>query len=443
LEAADGAARKDVSLRPRGTVRAVWLVAALAAPVHPGTPREILQRALTRLRAEAGNLSRYACVETVERQYFRAPEQPAAACTAATPAAGRLEAVDRLRLEVTFSGGHEIYSWPGATRFDSRDVSEIVREGPIATGSFGTHLLGIFDNPGVRFEFAGERHDGARRLLEYRFTVPLEASRYHVRAGSVAETIPYRGSFRLNADSLELDRLTFQAEPNPAATSMCALDAELDYSPVPAHGDLLLPERGQLRIGFQSGRQTNNVTTFAACREYTANSEVVFEEAPSESAAAPAASRTPQIALPIGLPVTVEFTAPIDSATAAAGDLVVAKVVHPVRRAGSADTLIPAGAAVHGRLTRVERHLLPEPYFLFAMSFNRLDWDGASHRFAARLEPSAELMRRLGANALSEGGGGVRYWSVGVLLFPSGRDRWVIPAGYKSKWMTLAVRARP
>jgi len=440
LEAAARAARKDVSLRP---ARAVWLIVMLAAPVHPGTPEETLQRALVRLRAESGNLSRYACVETVERQYFQPREDKAAACTAAPNRAGPLEAVDRLRLEVTFSSGHEIYSWPGATRFDSRDVSEIIREGPIATGSFGTHLQGIFDNPGVRFEFAGERQEGARRLLEYRFTVPLETSRYHVHAGSFNEVIPYRGTFRLKADTLELDQLTFQAEPPPGAASMCALDAELDYSPVPAHGDLLLAARGQLRIGFQSGRQTNNVTTFAACREYTANSEVVFAEAPPESTAAPAASRAPQVGLPIGLPVTLEFTAPIDSATAAAGDPVEAKVVQPVRRAGSADTLIPAGAAVHGRLTRVERHLLPEPYFLFAMSFNRLDWDGASHRFAARLDANAELMRRLGANGLEEEGGGLRHWSVGILLFPSGRDRWVVPAGYKSKWMTLAVRPRP
>jgi hypothetical protein len=427
---------------PRGTARAVWLVVALAGPVHPGTPEEILQRALARLRAESGNLSHYACVETVERHYFQAPEQVAGSCTAAPNAAGRLEAVDRLRLEVTVSGGREIYSWPGATRFDSRDVSEIIREGPIGTGSFGTHLLGVFDNPGVRFEFAGERNEGARRLLEYRFAVPLDASRYRVRAGSFTEAIAYRGSFRLNADSLELDRLTFHAEPLPAASSMCALDAELDYSPVPAHGDLLLPARGQLRIAFQDARQTNNVTTFAACREYTSESEVVFDEAPPASDAAPAASRAPQIALPIGLPVTLALTAPIDTATAAAGDLVEAKVVQPVRRAGSAATLIPAGAAVHGRLTRVERHLLPEPYFLVAMSFNRLDWEGASHRFAARLEPSAELVRQLGANALGQGDGGFRYWGVGVLLFPTARERWVIPAGYQSKWMTLAVRPR-
>ena len=416
---------------------------ALAGSVHPATPEESLQRARVRLRAASGNLSHYACVETVERQYFQAPDQVAGFCTSPMNILGRLEAVDRLRLEVTVSDGREIYSWPGATRFDSRDVSEIIREGPISTGSFGTHLMGVFDNPGVRFEFVAESNEGARRVLEYRFEVPSDASRYRLRAGSFTEAIAYSGSFRVVADSLELDRLTFHAGPLPAASSMCALDAELDYSPVPAGGDLLLPARTQLRIAFQDARHTNNVTTFTGCREYTAESELVFGDAPPASDAAPAESRTPQIALPIGLPVTLAFTAPIDTATAAAGDLVQAKVVRPVRRAESAAILIPAGATVHGRLTRVERHLLPQPYFLVAMSFNRLDWGGGSHRFAARLEPSAELMRQLGVNALGRSGGGLRYWGVGVLLFPTGRENWVIPAGYQSKWTTLAVRPRP
>jgi hypothetical protein len=419
----------------------LWLAVALARSVYPGTAEEILQRARARLRAASGNLSHYACVETVERQYFQAPEEAAGSCTAAPNAVGRLEAVDRLRLEVTVSDFREIYSWPGATRFDSRDVSEIIREGPISTGAFGTHLLGIFGDPGVRFEFAADRREGVRRVLEYRFAVPVDVSRYRVRAGSFAEAVAYRGSFRLNADSLELSRLTFHADALPAASSMCALDAELDYSPVPAHGDLLLPARAQLRIAFQDARRTKNVTTFADCREYTAESELVFDEAPLASDAAPAASRAPQIALPIGLPVTLALTAPIDTATAAAGDLVEAKVVRPVQRPGSAVALIPAGATVHGRLTRVERHLLPEPYFLVAMSFNRLDWEGTSHRFAARLEPNTELVRQLGANALGRGGGGLRYWGIGVLLFPSAREKWVIPAGYQSKWTTLAVRA--
>jgi hypothetical protein len=417
--------------------RSIFLLLAVAVRVPAGTPEEALRQALVRLRATADSLSRYACIETVERQYYQAAPQ---ACAVEPSKAGRLEAVDRLRLEVTVSGGREIYSWPGATRFDSRDVSDIIREGPIGTGSFGTHLLAVVDNPRVRFEFAGEQTEGARRLLEYRFSVPLDASRYSVRVGALTRTIAYHGSFRLNPDTFELDRLSFSADDLPAASTMCRLDAELDYRPPDRGAELLLPSQGELRIAFQDARQTTNITTFSACREYKAESALVFDDPIPTAAAAPAAPAA-QAALPLGLPVTLALAAPIDSATAAAGDPVDAKVVQPVRRPGSGEILIPAGALVHGRLTRVEHHLLPEPYFLVAMSFNRFDADGASHRFAARSEPNPELAGRLGASPSGEGGG-LRYWGVGVFLFPTAKSRWVVPAGFQTKWFTLAVRGR-
>jgi hypothetical protein len=418
--------------------RPLLLFLAFAASLRAGTPEETLQRALARLRATAANLGRYACIETVEREYF----QPSpGGCSAAATAPGRLQAVDRLRLEVTVSAGREIYSWPGATRFDSRDVSEIIRQGPIGTGSFGTHLLAVVDNPAVRFEFAGEQTESGRRFLEYRFTVPLGASRYRVRAGAFTQAVAYHGSFRIDPATLELNRLTFRAEQLPEASSMCALDAELDYNPVPAHGDLLLPVRAELRIGFQDSRQTSNLTTFSSCREYKAESELVFDEVPTAGGAAPAAGRAPQISLPIGLPVTLAFTSPIDTAAAAAGDPVDAKVVRPVGRAGSNAIVIPAGATVHGRLTRVERHLTPAPYFVVAVSFNRLDWEGSSQRFAAHSEPTPELLRQLGIGG-SEVAGGMRYWDVGVFVFPAAGTRLVIPAGYQTKWFTLAIRGR-
>lgn len=418
-------------------LRSAFFLFVLAATAPAGTPEETLRQALARLRATAGSLERYACIETVERRYF----QPApGACAARPQESGRLEAIDRLRLEVTISDGREIYSWPGATRFDSRDVSEIIREGPIGTGSFGTHLLAVIDNPRVRFEFAGEQTEGGRRMLEYRFSVPLDASRYRVRAGSLTQAIAYHGSFRLDAVTLDLDRLSFHAEDLPAASSMCRLDAELDYHPAANGGaELLLPARGDLRLSYQDARQTSNATTFSSCREYKAESALAFDEPRPDAPTVPAAP-TVQSALPLGLPVTLALTAPIDSDTAAAGDPVDAKVVQPVR-SPVGTILIPAGATVHGRLTRVERHLAPEPYFLIAMSFNRFDSDGSSHRFAARSEPNPELARRLGVS-FSGDGGGLRYWGVGVFLFPGTRNRWLIPAGFQSKWFTLAIRGR-
>jgi hypothetical protein len=431
-----------------------FLCLGLAVPAGAGNdPQQVLERARTKLQAMTHTLANYACIETVERRYFEpaaaTPRVQAAPASCSqvrvdpdsTPAALKLEATDRLRLEVTVSEGREIYSWPGATRFDSRDVDEIIHEGPIGTGSFGTHLLGIFDNPGAEFHFTAERTSGGQTLLEYRFHVPLQASHYRVKVGTAWQPIAYDGSFWIDPDSLQLRRLTVRAEDVPPATSMCQLDAELDYRSVHiGDGDALLPSQGQLRIVLDNARQTNNITTFADCREYQAESALLFEDgAPAKSTVV----RPPMkiVAMPLGLPLTLALSAPIDTDTAAAGDLVAAKVVKAVRRPGSNETLIPAGATVRGRITRLERHLLPSPYFLIALSFNRLAIGDFASPFAARSEGNVELARELGATLVGQGRG-LAFWDVGTFLFPTNRSRYVVPAGYESKWITLAIRGR-
>jgi len=401
-------------------------------------------------------LSKYACIETVERRYYRPAAQANAVPLSQAPAsscaqivadknngrgAQQLESVDRLRLEVAVSDGREIYSWPGATRFDSRDVDAIIRQGPMGTGPFGTYLLGVFDNPGAEFRFAGDQTGGQHAMLEYRFHVPLQASHYRVKEGASWQPVAYSGSFWLAADSLELQRLTVSAESAPPGSSICTLDSELDYQRVHiGDSDTLLPKRSQLQITLESGRQTNNITTFSDCREYQAESELLFDDNPQIDTAQTTRMARAPLLLPIGLPVTLALAAPIDTETAAAGDLISAKVVQAVRKPVGG-VLIPAGATVRGRITRLEHHLVPDPYFLIVLSFNRLEVQGVSSPFAARSEGNAELANELGVSLYGQGRG-LWYWGVGTFVFPTSKSRYVVPTGFESKWITLATRPR-
>jgi hypothetical protein len=417
---------------------------ATAQSGQPAEPDVVLKQALVKMRDMIQRLPKYACVETVERRYFQVAPGTASSC--AQPARNRrgdsqqLEGTDRLRLEVTISEDREIYSWPGATRFDSRDVSAIIRQGPIGTGSFGTHLFALLKNPSVLFQVAAQQARTDRKI-EYRFHVPLQASHYSIRDGGTSIHVGYDGTLWLDEDSLTVQRLTFHTTEVPRATSICNVEADLDYQQVSnGPGDVSLPSRSELRIARDDGRVSNNVTSFSDCREYQAESALLFEGDPQvqENSAAPAVHLP--IRLPIGLSVTLALTAPIDSETAAAGDLVSATVVQAVRQPGSNSILIPAGATVRGRLTRVERHLLPTAYFLIALSFNRFEVGTAVAPFAARHEANDELARELGLSGTDQGGFG--FWDMGTFLFPTFKDRYVIPAGFKSKWMTLATRSR-
>ena len=200
--------------------------------------------------------------------------------------------------------------------------------------------------------------------------------------------------------------------------------------------DILLPSQSQLAIALRSGRETQNTITFSGCREYQAESEIVFAGAADPvSAAAPSSGRG-HVSLPIGLPVTLSLADPIDTKTAAAGDPVAANVVKPVLRPGSGEVLIPAGAVVRGRIRRVEHYLLPEPYFRIAASFNRVEVQGMVSLFFARHEADPILAGRLNAN-LAPRDTGIWFWGVGTFLFPTKKDHTVLPAGFESKWFTL------
>ena len=423
---------------------AIALVAAVCLHAQTGRdPEKVLESVRAKLQAMTSRLASYACIETVDRQFFqRTEESETAPSCKPLSTAPALESTDRLRLEVTVSQGLEIHSWPGATQFDTRRLDEIISGGPIGAGAFATYLTDVFDNPGVVFHYEGEKAGGAATSLEYSFHVPLEASHYHVKAGTSWQATAYDGSFRVDPVSLELQRLTIRTGELAPATSMCQAETTLEYHRVHiGDGNVLLPLQGTLQTLMRSGRHASNRITFSDCREYQAESQLLFDTGGNaEAAAAKLPVRAP-VALPIGLPVTLALAAPIDTDSAAAGDPISAKVVRPVRRGGSTAALIPAGATVRGRITRVEHHLLPTPYFLIAISFNRLELTGISSPFAARLDRDDELAKELGAD-VSRRGRGVERWDVGTFVFQTGKKRYVLPAGYESPWFTLATPAR-
>jgi hypothetical protein len=412
-------------------------------------PSLVLQQARERLQVMARNLEKYLCVETVDRSYYQrvrppdAPSQrgtePACAPAAADPEQRRLESTDRVRLEVALSQGHELHSWPGATRFDPRDVDSLIRNGPVSTGAFGGHLASVFSQPGVVYEYTGAKSEGGKTVYEYRYRVPLEASRFEIKSATAWHPAAYEGTFQLDPQSLELERLTIRTGELPSGAGFCQASTTLEYQRVHiGDSDVVLPRQSQLEIVLEKGREARNVTTFSNCREYQAESAIVFDAPSAAESTATRSGGRGRVALPIGLPVVLALTGPIDTATSAAGDEIAATVVKPVRRTGSPDILVPAGAVVHGRIRRVEHHLLPTPYFLVAIAFNRVEVQGTLSPFAARSEPDPALTKELDAN-LAVRETGFRFWGVGTFLFPSSKSRTVIPAGFESKWFSLVA----
>ena len=345
----------------------VALLAILFQDVAPQS--EILDRAIQKLSESTAHLRKYTCLETVERAYYtdrsRKPgksmtvEAPPDSCNGAAFGHNdhlHLDSEDRLRLQVAVAGGEEIDSWANASRFDSRSIFELIPDGPRSTGAFGTALVNIFRNPGTQYTYLGRKMEGSRAVFEYSFTVSLETSHYFIDVRKQWRKIAYHGSFELDATAAELVRLTSETPELTLETQMCLARTVTKYHLAPVgEGQYLVPSRSELDVISPGARETHSLSTFAACHEYAAESNLTFD---GEIPAATAAVTPKTVPLrPAGLSLTLALAAPIDLSIAAAGDAVTARVVKAVRARGSNEILIAAGAIVHGRLVamRLER----------------------------------------------------------------------------------------
>jgi len=384
--------------------RAIGLIAIAA---FAQDPLETLQRARDKMLSEIP--TRYTCVETIDRSYFSRrsllSSPPSCERLSADHKAGRtklrLDATDRLRVEVAVTQGNEIYSWTRPASF-SYSLEQVLQFGPTGTGAFAAHLIDIFSNPSVRFRTLEEGGEN----LEYAFRVPIEASHLLIKAGAQWRPSGYSGSFTIDPRSLEMRRFTMESDELPPETSLCEVSTTSEYQEEKTLG-LLLPSVSRSHDILRDGTETDFVTTFSDCRE---------------AQPLPSARETAQdLALPEET-FELALLTPIDPATAAAGDAISARLTEPILGPKSSEVLAPAGSTVTGRIVQMEHRRFPRGYFVVSMAFDRVQAGGKF--FKLRIKSNGN---RAATNP---------EWPMGTFFFPAKNSRYVIPAGFRSKWFT-------
>ena len=433
-------------MKPATVLTAIELLMA-ALTLHAQMPPEraaTLANVRAKINATMLRLPKYACIQTIDRSYFTRVTKRLATPSCAEVSDDlkngrgtlRLNSTDRLRLEVAQGDGREIHSWPGAGRFETGYIDELVNRGPVASGSFGGYLLDIFAVDGPQFSFAGEKMDAGRDILTYSYVVPLDKSHYRVRTADGWAVSSYSGTFDIDAATLELLRIGVDTPELPVETTLCYAQSTLEYSRVHiGDGDFLLPRQSQLHLVQRSAKDSNSVATFTGCREYQAESSVSFDEADALSAAS-AADKKARAPLPEGLQLTLRLTSAIDSDTAAAGDAVTATVSHLVRDPKTHATLIPPGAVAHGRISRMEHAFLPTTQFIIGILWESVTFGSDLVPFTAIPDRSRNVLMAVPAGQLRR-----RPIPVGpadALTFPSVEKRHVIHAGEETSWVTIA-----
>jgi hypothetical protein len=406
----------------------------------PAEAQRLLDLARTNVLHTTRNLPRYTCQETIEREYLSpANLNPRIKETCDGPVRVNLvrASTDRIRLEVAIADGQEINAWPGASQFDSRSVDELVTSGPISTGSFGTLLIGVFENPGARITFNGEKTVEGQSVFRYHYIVPLKASDYQVKLASGAWwSTPYSGDFEITAGAGELARLTENTGTLPADSKMCRAETAIDYHfEKVGDGGFLIPRQARLRTTRPNGSATMSVTTFSACHQYMAESTIRFDDGDAPSEEHGRAADQASAAFAGGLEIVLKLVSPIDTDTAAAGDTVVAAIAKPVINPKSKHVVAPAGIKIRGRIVAVRRYFNDQRGFDIGLEFDRYEMNRVTAPFAAillegktRIAGAQVVLRPLD-------------WG-GMLSFNTKSARVVAPEGTELKWMTLTPRKK-
>jgi hypothetical protein len=308
-------------------------------PKQPLAPETVL---LARIRAVASENARripdFTCGMTVERSVRRARS-------------GRFEPSDTLRLEVAFSGGKELYAWPGAKRFDASDISDVVGTGgAIGTGDFAAHVQSVLLSDSPSYRYIGREPLNGHETHRFDYHVLRERSKYFMRIPPVEENVAYHGSFWVDQISMDIVRLVVNVtEPPPTLplrSSRKVIDLERQKI---GETEFLLPLASEVEMELKDGAASLNRTRFQNCHQFRGESSLTFEDPPPEAAPLPASILT---TLPAGLKLNLDLAQPLDLKTAARGDQV---FLVTTREAKSKDGFtVPKGATFTGRVDMLE-----------------------------------------------------------------------------------------
>lgn len=356
-------------------------------------PIATLRRTKERLLSDLGRMPKYTCVQTVTRTYYDARSGAHGSSCSALVAAGstRKPALpafgwDRLRLEVAWVEGNNVYCWVGEPRFADDNLEKLAGEGPLGSGDFGALLREILLQATLDFE-REQLRDG-KHLLEYSYNMLVEKSTFKIKTSEGWSPIAYSGTLLVDPETQDLVNLTMRMANLPNSSSACAATNDISYGRTSIHGrSVLIPRETHLDVLSVSGTESMSETIFTNCREYASRVRVLPHAANgSTRQEAVVSAGNASTAVPAGLEFDARIITPIDSDTAAAGDPIEAVLRSPIR-GNNKVLLAPAGARIHGRLTDVRWRSKPVAKYELTVRFESVEVEDRNVAFSAVLEP--------------------------------------------------------
>ena len=224
-----------------------------------------LSRVKRHLKENFERIPNYVCQETVER-FERRAGQPQA------------RQVDILHFDVAHVADKELLALPGAGGFEDKELSTYMSSGVLGTGMFSTLPLSLFVANVARITVHQETA-GLPAGPGYDYEIPVFLGGLHISSGQAKADVAVRGTFWVDAESMELIRIEEHAVDVPSQTGMKDIDATVDYARMEiGNSRVLLPQSADLVITNLDGWEKRNRMEFSDCREYVSESTVRFED---------------------------------------------------------------------------------------------------------------------------------------------------------------------
>jgi len=216
------------------------------------------------------------------------------------------------------------------------------------------------------------------------------------------------GSFWLDAESLDLVRMRFDAEDLPVWSAYKTIAEDVTYGAV-VIGDsrLLLPASARITAVDFSDRKVQNHIAFTDWHKYSSESTISFGDPPPVPSA-----------LPAGMTVSVHLEKAIVLSRAAIGDEIVA--------------VIPGGGKLKGVVRSLDSHNDREFWWLLGIEF-------AQTVALEDITPFPGLRRNLMESIFPTARSGEERSRTELVYIPVTGKRTVIPAGVKLTLRTARV----
>lgn len=304
----------------------------------------------TNIAAGLSHLPNYTCEERIVRYEQRSLEDTA-------------HLYDRIRLEVAFVGSRELFGWPGVGRFEDKSIDALVG-GTTGTGAFAGVPLQIFSSKLSRF-FAITAPD-PKGLLSYKFSYPRVQNGFVVGAGDRRGYVGFHGVFWIDPKSLNLTRLELQADEIPSTVPLSEVRVNIDYQAIRIEDkSYAVPRTAEQIMIMTTGYVTRNVTTFSNCHEFRGESTVKFENLEDENHPGVATS---VVSIPEKMNVDAVLKSGLQSREPAVGDPVEAVADRDVKK--GRELLLPKGAKLTGRISKIRFVDSDSPFFAIAITFH-------------------------------------------------------------------------